>query len=165
MALLSQSLKALAGQGDLHMTGPGSATAAAVSATATLGGAGGWAFFNSMLPPGSNGGEFFVDCGISIFGAFCYQFLYTQYQRQTAAEKGVPVDQRPKLDGITLGCAMCGAPMGTAALNYFIAVHGGVADAYSLPGYMAAGAIAPWLVKLFLAAIKKSAGLLPGAAP
>jgi hypothetical protein len=148
------------------VAGPATGTATAVVSAATVWtGAGGWALVNSLLPPGANGGEFLVDCAISVFGAFCYQFLYTQYQRQTAAEKGVPVDQRPKIDGITLGCAMCGAPMGTAAWSYFITVHGGITDGYSLPGFMAAGAIAPWLVKLFLAAIQKVVGLLPGGAP
>lgn len=147
------------------MTGPATTITSGATAAATAsvwGSAGGWAILNSLVPPGLGLGTFFVDILITIFGAFCYQFVYTQYLRQAAADKGVPTNERPRIDGTTLGYAMCGAPMATAAWSYFVHLLGGMADGYSIPGYMAAGAMAPWIVNLFLGAIKRLVSLKAG---
>lgn len=147
------------------MTPPGPASATIVATSAVWGGASGLALVNHLMPPGATLGQFLVDAGISIFGAYCYQFIYTQFLRQVSADKGVPMEQRPKLDRVTLGYAMCGAPMATAALIYFIHALGGSGGLDSIPGFMAAGALGPQLVNFFLGAVKRLTGLKSGSAP
>lgn len=124
-------------------TTSGSAAAAGAVAASTSG----TAAVVSFLPPGASLDEFGWCCLFAIFGAFCYQFVEAMMARQKAAEAGTPIDQRPRIDSLTLAYAMCGAPFAAGMLVYIVHFAGGNAGGpLAVPSFMAAGAFSPLVV-------------------
>lgn len=105
-----------------------------------------------MMPPGASAAEFIWGCIFGMAGAFSYQFIKAQAMRQVAAEKNVPIEDRPRIDLYMLGYAMCGAPLAVACLIF--AIHqfqgatgfGDTSWLQSVAGFMVAGAAGPEIV-------------------
>jgi hypothetical protein len=132
------------------MTDPASGSVAATTAIATTTGT--MLGISTVMPPGASINEFVWGCIFSIVGAFAYQFIEAQANRQKAAEQNIPVSERPKIDVVMLGYSMCGAPMAAACLIFAIhQFHGatGFGDTtwlQSAAGFMVAGAAGPKMV-------------------
>lgn len=132
------------------MAEPATGTAAAVAAIGATSGA--MFTLGALMPPGASLGEFVWGCIFGIAGAFSYQFIKAQAQRQSAADKNIPIEQRPRIDLYMLGYSMCGAPMASACLIFAIHQLNGAAgfgDAtwlQSAAGFMVAGAAGPEIV-------------------
>lgn len=132
------------------MAEPATGTAAAVVAIGAT--TGGMFTLGALMPPGASVGEFTWGCIFGIAGAFSYQFIKAQAQRQSAADKNIPIDQRPRIDLYMLGYSMCGAPLASACLIF--AIHqfkgatgfGDIGWLQSAAGFMVAGAAGPELV-------------------
>lgn len=96
--------------------------------------------------------EFVWGCIFSMAGAFAFQFIAAQVARQMAADANVPAADRPTIDFVMLGYAICGAPMSAAFLIFAIhQFHGGTGFGdttwfQSAAGFMAAGAAGPKIV-------------------
>lgn len=126
--------------------GPAAAIAATVTTAAPM------LALGAMMPPGASLNEFAWGCAFAIFGAFAYQFIKAQARRQAAADKDVPVADRPEIDKALVGYAMFGAPLSAACLIFVIhQFHGatGFGDTtwlQSAAGFMVAGAAGPELV-------------------
>jgi hypothetical protein len=134
----------------LTMAEPASGTVAASTAVATA--TGGIFAIGTFIPPGASLMEFAWGCFFSMCGAFAFQFIAAQVERQNAADAKVPIAERPTIDWRTVGYSILGAPLSAAALifgiHYF---HGssGFGDAtffQSIAGFMAAGATGPKIV-------------------
>lgn len=132
------------------MAEPASGSVAASSAIAIT--SGGMFSLGALMPPGASLNEFVWGCIFSMGGAFAYSFIQAMAQRQEAADKNVPIDQRPTIDLVMLGYAICGAPMSCALLIFGIhQFHGatGFGDTtwfQSAAGFMVAGAAGPKMV-------------------
>jgi hypothetical protein len=148
------------------MTDPASGTVAATAAIATTTGA--MFGLGSVMPPGASVNEFLWGCIFSIVGAFAFQFIGAQAQRQQAAEKNIPIADRPKIDVVMLGYSMCGAPMAAACLIFAIhQFHGatGFGDTtwlQSAAGFMVAGAAGPKMVFKIVGALTGLVGSKTG---
>lgn len=132
------------------MTEPASGGVAATSALATT--TGSMFALGQLMPPGASLNEFVWGCCFSIMGAFAYQFIEALAARQKAADANIPMDQRPRIDLIMLGYAMCGAPMSAAFLIFGIHQFNGATGFgdttwfQSAAGFMVAGAAGPKIV-------------------
>ena len=148
------------------MSDPASGTAAASTAIATSTGA--MLGISVVMPPGASLNEFIWGCIFSIVGAFAYQFISAQAQRQAAADKNIPVGERPKIDVVMLGYSMCGAPMAAACLIF--AIHqfqgatgfGSTTWLQSAAGFMVAGAAGPKMVFKVVGALTNLMGSKTG---
>jgi len=127
-------------------TGTAAASAAIATSTGTMLG------LSFVMPADASFYEFVWGCAFAMLGAFCFQFIRAQDARQKAADQGVPIENRPKIDTVMLGYSMCGAPMAAACLIYIIHKAGGATGfgdgtwLLSVVGYMIAGAAGPPLV-------------------
>lgn len=132
------------------MAEPASGT---VAATVAVGAATGSMFaIGTFMPPGASLMEFAWGCFFSMCGAFAFQFIAAQVERQNAADAKIPIAERPTIDWQTVGYAILGAPLSASglifAIHYF---HGstGFGDTtffQSIAGFMAAGATGPKIV-------------------
>lgn len=143
-------------------SGSAAATTALTMTTGTMLG------LSQIMPPGASVNEFVWGCIFSIVGAFAYQFIEAQANRQKAAEQNVPIIDRPKIDVVMLGYSMCGAPMAAACLIFAIhQFHGatGFGDTtwlQSAAGFMVAGAAGPKLVFKVVGALTAFVGSKTG---
>lgn len=123
-------------------TGTGVAAAAIIASQAAT------AAVIQQVPQGTTFGELAWSGFYAMAGAFCMQFVAAFEARQKAARKGIPNHQRPKIDLYILAYAMAGAPLASSLFIYLIHLGHGSADGpYSVPGFMAAGAFAPVVIK------------------
>lgn len=127
-------------------TGPVAANAALAATTGSMFALG------QLMPPGASLNEFVWGCLFSVMGAFAYQFIDALAARQKAADANIPVAQRPTIDMVMLGYAMCGAPMSAAFLIFGIHQFNGATGFgdttwfQSAAGFMVAGAAGPKIV-------------------
>lgn len=134
-------------------TGTVAATTALVTTSASMFGLG------SLMPPGASPTEFVWGIFFSILGAASYQFIEAFAARQQAAADHVPVSERPTIDIVLLGYAMCGGALSAAVLILGIHEwHGttGFGDPtwlQSAAGFMVAGPVGPKIVIKAVAAI------------
>jgi len=132
------------------MAEPATGTVAASVAIATT--TGGLFALGALMPPGASMMEFGWGCFFSAVGAFAFQFIAAQVQRQTAADANIPIKDRPTIDWQTVGYAILGAPLSAAALIFGIHYFNGTTgfgDAtffQSVAGFMGAGAAGPKIV-------------------
>lgn len=148
------------------MPDPASGTAAATTAIATTTGT--MLGISAVMPPGASINEFIWGCFFAIIGACAFQFIAAQAQRQAAADKNVPMADRPKIDIVMLGYSMCGAPMAAACLIF--AIHqfkgatgfGDTTWLQSAAGFMVAGAAGPKMVFKVVGALTSLMGSKTG---
>lgn len=132
------------------MPDPASGTAAATGAVAMTTGT--MLGLSHVMPAGASFYEFLWGCLFAILGACAYQFIRAQDARQRAADQGVAIPDRPRIDIVMLGYSACGAPMAAACLIYVIHKAGGATGfgdttwLQSAAGYMVAGAAGPPIV-------------------
>lgn len=132
------------------MIEPATGTGAASTAITITGGT--LLTLGSTMPGGASFYEFMWGCFFAMLGACSFQFIRAQDARQKAADKGVPVEQRPRIDIVMVGYAMLGAIISAACMIYAVHQFGGATgfgDAtwlQSVAGYMVAGAAGPPLV-------------------
>lgn len=120
------------------------------------------------MPPGASAYEFGWGCAFGIAGAFTYQFIKAQAMRQAAADKNVPIVDRPKIDVTMLGYSMCGAPLASACLIFVIHQFQGATGfgdttwLQSAAGFMVAGAAGPEMVAKVVGALLSFIGSKSG---
>ena len=132
------------------MPDPASGSAAGAAAlTVTSGSLFG---LGALMPPGASFNEFIWGCVFSAVGAAAYQFICAQAARQQAADKGVPVNERPKIYTVMLGYSIFGSMLAAACTTYIVHKLGGSTGfgdtnfAQSSGVYMVGGAAGPKLV-------------------
>ncbi len=132
------------------MAEPATGSAAAVAAVTMT--SGGMLVLSKVMPAGASFYEFMFGCMFAMIGAAAYQFIEAFVARQIAADKGVPIGERPIIDRVMLGYAMFGAPLSAAFLmfgvHYFKGTtgFGDTTFLQSVAGFMAAGAAGPKIV-------------------
>ncbi len=132
------------------MAEPATGSAAAITATTMT--TSGMFMLSKIMPAGASFFEFIFGCVFAMAGAAAYQFIEALVSRQVAAEKGVPIADRPVIDRTMLGYAMFGSPLSVAFLMFGIHYFKGTTgfgDAsflQSVAGFMAAGAAGPKIV-------------------
>src|SRR3569832_326600 len=100
-----------------------------------------------LLTPTTSAVEHIQGMVIGVLGAFCWQFIKTQKQREAAAATGVKGADLPRLDLYTLGLAMGGAPLSVEMLLWVLHSFGGNAQSgYSFGMFLGAGAAGPQFV-------------------
>lgn len=150
------------------MTDPVAGPAAA--ATATVVTAAPMYALGTIMPPGASASEFVWGCIFGMVGAFAYQFIRAQVSRQKAADAGIAIADRPKIDVVMLGYSILGAPLASACLIFAIHQwHGatGFGDAtwlQSAAGFMVAGAAGPEVVTKVVGALLNLIGSKTGGA-
>lgn len=98
--------------------------------------------------------------GLSIAGAFSYQFLKVLVLREAAEQAGKPPNQRPTIDWTSTVYAMISSILATGVLLSLIQNFTSLHSLYSVGGFYFAGATAPKLVQLvFAQATKMLSGL------
>lgn len=110
---------------------------------------------------------FALATGLSIAGAFSYQFLKVLVLREAAQQAGKPRNELPTIDWTTTAYAMIAAVIATGALLSVIQTFTSLHSLYSIGGFYFAGAMAPQLVQLvFSQVVKLLSGLaITGAKP
>lgn len=91
-------------------------------------------------------GTYLFGTAFSILGAVSWQFMNAKAARESAEKNGTKQADLPRIDKISLGYAMCGAPLSSGCITWLINVSGGTQDYVSVPLYMLAGAAGPPLV-------------------
>lgn len=139
------------------MAEPATGSVAATAAIATTSGS--MFALGTLMPPGASLNEFVWGCIFAMAGAFAYSFIQAMAQRQEAADAKVPLAERPTIDLVMLGYAICGAPMSCALLIFGIHQFSGSTGFgdttwfQSAAGFMVAGAAGPKIVIKGVAAI------------
>lgn len=139
------------------MADPATGSVAATAALVT--GGGGVMALGTLLPPGASPWEFVWGIAFAMMGAFCWQYILALAARQIAADKGIPIKERPTVDRTLVVYAVLGAPLSAAffivAIHYFKGAtgFGDLTWVQSAGGFMVVGPVGPKIVIKAVAAI------------
>lgn len=107
---------------------------------------------------------FALATGLSVAGAFSYQFLKVLVLREAASQQGKPRNELPTIDWTTTLYAMIASLIATGALLSMIQTFTSLHSLYSIGGFYFAGAMAPQFVQLVFSQLTKLlSGLVAGA--